>query len=95
MLILCLNGANLGKKGPKWAGLDFFRTVIISFPKAPDKISFYTKNQQNLMNHLEDIIQYVDFGPKRGKFGPKRAQNGRNQIFLELSLGYFINRPKM
>ena len=69
------------KKGPKWAGLDFSRTVNISFPKENHKISFYIKNQQNSMNFLEDISQNVDFGPKRGKFGPKRAQNGRNQIF--------------
>ena len=26
------------------------------------------------MNHLEDISQYVDFGPKRGKFGPKNPK---------------------
>ena len=44
-------------------------------------ISFYKKNQQNSTNRLEDINQNVDFGPKRGKFGPKRAQNERNQIF--------------
>ena len=47
------------------------------------------------MNPSEDISQNVDFGPKRGKFGPKRAKNGRNQIFPVLSLGYFINTPKI
>ena len=25
------------------------------------------------MNRLEDISQNVDFGPKRGKFGPKKG----------------------
>ena len=35
------------------------------------------KNQQNSTNRLEDINQNVDFGPKRGKFGPKKAQNGQ------------------
>ena len=56
------------KKGPKWTGLDFSRIVNINFPKEDHKISFYTKNQQNSMNPLEDISQNVDFGPKRGKF---------------------------
>ena len=69
------------KKGPKWAGLDFSRTVNLYFPKEDHKMSFYTKKQQNSMNHLEDISQNVDFGPKRSNFGPKRAQNGRGYIF--------------
>ena len=68
----------LGKKGGK---IGTKRTVNISFPKENDKISFYTKNQQNSMNLLDDMSQNVDFGPKRGKFGPKRAQNGRCEIF--------------
>ena len=34
------------------------------------------KFHQNLMDRSEDINQNVDFGPKRGKFGLKRAQNG-------------------
>ena len=69
--------ANLDQKGPKMGGLDFSRTVNISFPKENHKISFYTKNQQNSMNHLEYMSQNVDFRSKKGKFGPKRAQNGR------------------
>ena len=56
--------------GPKWAGLDFSRTVNINFPKEDNKISFYTKNQQNSMNRSGDISQNADFGPKRDKFGP-------------------------
>ena len=36
------------KKGPKWAGLDFSRTANLSFTKEDHKISFYTKNQQNI-----------------------------------------------
>ena len=39
------------------------------------------KNQQNSTNFLEDISCNVDLGPKRGKFEPKKAKNGRNQIF--------------
>ena len=81
MLILGQKGANLDQEKPKWAGLDFSRTVNINFPKEDHKISFYIKNQQNSMNRLEHISQNVDYGPKRGKFGPKRAQNGQNQIF--------------
>ena len=41
------------------------------------------------------MSQNVDFGPKRGKFGPKRPKLGGTRFFPELSLGYFINRPKM
>ena len=73
MLILGKKGANLGQKGPKKGGAISFRTVHINFPKEDNKISFYTKNQQNLINHSEDINQNVDFGPKSGKFGPKWA----------------------
>ena len=58
-------GQILTEKGPKWTGLDFSRTVNINFPKEDHKISFYTKNQQNSMNYLEDISQNVDFGPER------------------------------
>ena len=43
------------KKGQKWAGAKFFRTVNLNFPKEDHKNSFYTKNHQNSMNHLEDI----------------------------------------
>ena len=81
MLILGLKGTNLDQKGPKWAGLDFFRTANINFLKEDYKISFYIKNQQNSMNSFVDISKNVVFGPKRAKFGPKRAQNGRDQIF--------------
>ena len=62
-------------------GLYFSRTVNINFPKEDHKIIFYTKNHQNSMNHLEDIRQNVDFGPKRSIFGPKRVQNGRGLDF--------------
>ena len=77
MLILGRKGANLDQKDPKWAGLDFSRTPNLNFLKEKHTKSFYTKNQQNSTSRLEDISQNVDFGPKRGKFGPKRAQNGR------------------
>ena len=96
MLILGQKGANLDEKGTKMGGAGFFRTANLYFLKEDHKISFYTKNQQHSTTCSEDISQNVDFGPERGKFGPKRAQNGRNQIFPTiLSLGYFINRPKM
>ena len=65
------------KRAQKWAGTKLFRTVNFNFPKEDHLNSFYTKNQQNSMNSSKDISQNVDFGPKRGKFGPKRAQNGR------------------
>ena len=60
--------------------IDFSTTPNLNFLREDYKISLYTKNQQNSMNPLEDMSQNVDFGPK-GKFGPKRVQNGRNQIF--------------
>ena len=74
MLILGLKGANLDQKGPKWARLDFSRTENLNFLKEDHEISFYTENQQNSTNHLEDISQNVDFGPKRVKFGPKGSK---------------------
>ena len=77
MPILGQKGANLDQKGPIWAGLDIFQPANINFPKEDQKISFYTKNQQNSMNRSGDISQNADFGPKRTKFGSKRAQNGR------------------
>ena len=77
MLILAQKGANFDQKVPKLGGAGFFRTVNINFPKEDHKISFYTKKQQNSINHLEDISQNIDFGAKKGKFGSKRAQNGR------------------
>ena len=75
MLILGLKRANLNKKGPKIGRAKFFGTVNLNFPKEDHKNSFYTKNHPNSMNHLVDIN--VDFRPKRGKFGPKRVQNGQ------------------
>ena len=79
MLILGQKGANLDQKGPKMGEATFFpnRKPIFSIRKN-HKISFYTKNQQNSTSRLEDIGQNVDFGPKRGKFGSKSAQNRWN-----------------
>ena len=76
MLILGLKRANLDQKGPKMGGARFFPDCK-HFPKENHKISFYIKNQQNSMDRSEDICQNVDFGPKKGKFRPKWAQNGR------------------
>ena len=76
-MILGQKGRIWTKKGPKWAWLDFSRTVNLNFFKEDHKIGFYTKYQQNSTNCLVDISHNVGFGPKRGKFGPKRAQNGR------------------
>ena len=79
MLILDQKGANLDQKGPKIGGARFFPTVVnLNFQQEDHKISFYNKSQQNSTNRLEDISQNVDLGPKRGKFGPKRAQIGRD-----------------
>ena len=66
-------GVNLDQKGLKKAGPDFSWTSNINFPQEDHKTSIYTKNQQHSMNRLEDIGSNVDFGPKRGKFGSKRA----------------------
>ena len=52
-------------------------------------LSFSSESNQNSMNRLEDISQNVDFGPKRGKFEPKRAQNERNQIFPGIFIRLF------
>ena len=81
MLILGLKGTNLGQKGSKMDVARFLLNCKPHFLKKDHKKSFYTKNQQNSTNRSEDISQNADFGPKRDKFGPKRAQNGRNQIF--------------
>ena len=48
-------GPNLDQKGTKIGGDKLFWTVNLSFPKDDYKNSFYTKNQQNSMNRLEDI----------------------------------------
>ena len=89
MLILGQKGANLDQKGSKMGGARFFPDCKHQFSKKDHKISFYTQNQQNSMYHLEDISQNVDFGPKRGKFGPKRAQNVRGWIFPEPQTSIF------
>ena len=95
MLILGLKGENLDQKGPKMGGARFFQNPKPQFSKKDHKISFYTKNQQTSMSSLEDISQNVYFGPKKGKFGPKRPKMGGTRFFPVLSLGYFINRPKI
>ena len=69
------------KKGLKRAGPDFSWTSNIDFPQEDRKTSIYTKNQQHSMNSLEDKGSNVDFGPKRGEIGPKRAQKVRNETF--------------
>ena len=61
------------KKGLKRVGPDFSWTLNINFPKKDHKTSIYTKNQQHSMNPMEDIGSNVNFGPKIGKFEPKRA----------------------
>ena len=65
----------------KRARPDISWTLSLDFSQEDHKTSIYTKNQQHSMNRLEDIGSNVDFGPKRGKFGPKRAQKGRGRIF--------------
>ena len=83
--------------------LDFSQTVNLNFFKDDNKIGFYTKNQQNStsltknqqnsMNNLEGISQNIDFGPKRGKFGPNRAQNGQGSIFPDCKHQFSKRRP--
>ena len=68
MLILGLKGANLNKKRAQMGGARFFQNPNLNFLKENHKKSFYTKNQKNSTNRLEDLSQNVDFGPKRGKF---------------------------
>ena len=93
MLILGQKGANLDQKGHKMGGPRFFPDCKLQFSKKKNhKISFYTKNQQNSMSSSEDISQNVDFGPKRGKVGPKRAQNGRGEIFSQTVNLYFLKK---
>ena len=93
MLILGQNGANLDQKGPKWAGLDFFRTVNINFPTEDNKISFYTKNQQNSINHLEDISQKFDFGPKKANLDQKGPKMGGASFFQNPKPQFSKRRP--
>ena len=81
MLILGQKGPNLDQKGPKMGGAGFFPGCKHQFSKKNHKISFYTKNQQNSMNRSVDIIQNVDFGPKRDKFEPKRPKMGGARFF--------------
>ena len=68
-------GPNLDQKTAQNGWGKIFPDLYYYFPKEEHMNSFYTKNQQNSMNHLEDINQNVDFEPERSKFGPKRAQN--------------------
>ena len=35
------------------------------------------------VKHLDVISSNVEFGPKRGKFGPKKAQKGRGPDFFQ------------
>ena len=59
---------------PKWTGLDFSGTVNLYFPKEDHKISFYTKNKQNLTYRSEDISQNVDLGPQKEQIWTKKGQ---------------------
>ena len=81
MLIMGQKGQILTKKGPKWAGLDFTRTANINFLKEDYKISFYTKNQQNSTNCLEDVSQNVDFRSKGANFDRKGPKMGGARFF--------------
>ena len=48
-------GPNLDQKGLKMDVANFFPDCKPRFFKEGNNISFYTKNQQNLTSHLEDI----------------------------------------
>ena len=86
MLILGLKDANLDQKGPKMGGERFFQNPKPQFSKRRPSDKFL---YQKKMNRVEDISQNIDFGPKRGKFGPKRARNGRGKIFPGLQTSIF------
>ena len=53
-------------------GARFVLILNLNFPKKTIRIVSIPKSN----SHLEDISSNVDFGPKRGKLGPKGAQNG-------------------
>ena len=55
MFILRQKGQIWTKKGPKWAKLDFSRTVNLSFFKEDHKIGFCTKISKNSTSRFEDI----------------------------------------
>ena len=81
MLILGKKGQIWTKKGPKWAGLDFSRILNLNFLREDHNISFYTKNQQNSTNCLEDISQNVDFGQKGSNLNQKGPIMGGARFF--------------
>ena len=95
MLILGLNWVNLDQKGPKMGGARFSLTANLTFLKEDHKISFYTKNQQNSIYRLEDIAKMLILGQKGANLDQKWPKMGRTRFFPKISLGYFINRPKM
>ena len=70
-------------------GAAFFPDSKPLFSKRRPQDKFLYQKSTKFENCLEDISQYVDFGPKRGKFVPKRAQNGWNQIFPNTFTGLF------
>ena len=83
MLILGKKGAKLDQKGPKMGGAGFFPDCKHQFSKKDRKTSFYTKIQENSMNHLEDIRKNVNLGPKRANVDNKGPKMGGARFFLD------------
>ena len=67
--------------GPKWAEPDFSRNFHLVISSIDPKCSLDMQNQEDPMTRFREIGQKVHFWAKKGIFGPKLAQKGRNGIF--------------
>ena len=90
MLILGQRGGKFGPKRVQNGRAGFFPDFKPQFFKVDHKIGFYKKYQQNSTDRLVDINQNVDFGTKRGKFGPKGPLMGGARFLRTVN----INFPK-
>ena len=73
MLILGIKRANFDQKESKMGGARFFLDCKHQFSKRRPYDKFLYTKKENSMYLLEDISQNVNFGPKRGKFGPHKG----------------------
>ena len=78
------------KRGQKGRSQIFSLTSNINFPQEERKNSIYTKDQQHLMNRLEDIGSNVDFGPKKGQIWTKK---GEAEFFLAFKHQFSTRTP--
>ena len=81
MLILGLKGANLDQKGPKMGGARFFQNPNLKFLYEDHKINFYSKNQQNSINRLEDKAKMLILGQKGANLDQKGPKMGETRFF--------------